>query len=365
MKVFIGLFGVIVAAAGAFYFFPETDYAAELPPSFSETEAGFTEPTDQSREPYLVGKGGRYALDELVNWERPNGPLRVGLQVGHLDNEDVPEELAGITRNGAGATYGQYNERDTVAVITELVAAELEAAGIVVDILPATVPPGYLADAFVSIHADGNPNTAVRGYKMAGPRRDYTGRAEQLVAALYDSYGAATALRVDPSVSRRMTAYYAFNWPRYEHAVHPMTPAVIVETGFLTNATDRNLLLNEPRRAAAGIATGILNFLNAKVPPAQPPMVVRNPNFPLQGEVVCAPVRADRRDRDDGRCTPSVRDEQGTHYILLSDDEIATSSLPFPVRATGTFRPVQTLDNYFWFQYEVAGMIESAVLESG
>ena len=61
-----------------------------------------------------------------------------------------------------------------------------------------------------------------------------------------------------------MSGYYAFNWRRYDHAVHPMVPAVIVETGFLTNAQDRALLVNESERVAEGIANGIVAFLRSQ-----------------------------------------------------------------------------------------------------
>lgn len=334
--------------------------------SFTEIEEGFDDApplnTAELNE-YRIGRGVGYTLTELQERQRPPGPLRVGVQVGHLDNESVPEELEGLTRNGAGATFGQYNERDTVAVIAQLVARELEQAGVVVDILPATVPPGYVADAFVSIHADGNPNQSVRGFKMAGPRRDYSGRSEQLVAALYDSYAQATNLPVDSSISRRMTAYYAFNWPRYEHAVHPYTPAVIVETGFLTNAADRAFLLNRPADAAAGIAGGVLAFLNNLPPPNPLPQSLLAPQFPLTGTISCAEVRAERRNRDDTtECVPAIVSDD-VAYLLAAASTLATSSFPFTASVTGEYQPIQMLDNYFWFQYEVAGIISNAVVE--
>ncbi|MBY0310319.1 N-acetylmuramoyl-L-alanine amidase [Patescibacteria group bacterium] len=58
-----------------------------------------------------------------------------------------------------------------------------------------------------------------------------------------------------------MSGYYAFNWRRYDHAVHPQTPSAIVEMGFLTNASDRRLMTTEPGRVAQGIVGGILAFL--------------------------------------------------------------------------------------------------------
>ena len=70
------------------------------------------------------------------------------------------------------------------------------------------------------------------------------------------SYGEVTNLRRLPTVTRRMQNYYAFNFRRYEHALHPMTIGVIIETGFLTSSTDRRVILSDPERAARGIVEG-------------------------------------------------------------------------------------------------------------
>jgi len=341
----------------AVWIFYSTGSATTRAPSFTHTEEGFdAQPEEVATPEYFIGGAMQYSLQELRNWERPQGPTRVGVQIGHYRNDEVPEELSGLTRNGAGATFGAFNERDTVAVIARLVADELEAAGIVVDILPATVPPEYVADAFVSIHADGNTNQSVRGYKMAGLRRDYSGRSEELVAAMYDTY-AVTGLPVDPFISRRMTAYYAFNWPRYEHAVHPFTPAVIVETGFLSNADDRAFLVNEPEVAASAISAGVQQFLAAAPSPQPPPLTLEAPTLPLTGTVECAPVRAERRDREARPCQASLRTSAGRSYILNANPPVATSSLPYEATVDGSYLPIQLLDNYFWFHWEVFGVI--------
>lgn len=352
---------ILMSIVGVLWFAVATEESADDPramSSFTDREAGFeAEPAPRSAVEYRVGGGRQYTLEELANWERPVGPERVGLQVGHLDNDEVPEELYGLTRNGAGATAAGYNERDTVERITELTAERLRAAGIVVDILPATVPPGYVADAFLSIHADGNPNRSVRGFKIAGPRRDYSGRSSAFESALETAYAAATNLPEDPQITRRMTAYYAFNWPRYEHAVHPFTPVAIVETGFLTNASDRTLLLEQPDVVAAGIADGVLAFLAADVPADPSPSSLTAPTLPLSGIVECAPVRDERRDRDPRPCEAALRDEAGNHYLLVEEPPLATSSLPYTATVDGAYVPIQRMDNYFWFHWEAEGMI--------
>jgi N-acetylmuramoyl-L-alanine amidase len=140
----------------------------------------------------------------------------------------------------------------------------LEAAGVQVDLLPTTIPPRYRAHAFVSIHADGDTSGRLNGYKIARPGFSSIPDADdELVRSLYREYGAATGMvRDDDShISRRMTFYYAFNTRRYAHAIDVGTPAAIIESGFLTNASDRAFLTGQPDIAARGIANGILRFL--------------------------------------------------------------------------------------------------------
>lgn len=368
-KVIIGLLGILSIAA-ALWLYTSSRTTAEDSISFTDTEAGFdAEPIDNSAvahmnmdDPALLVGRGQYTITELAASERPDGPLRVGLQVGHLNNENPPEELAGLARNGAGAVAGPYNERDTVEVITNIAAEQLRAAGIEVDVLPAIIPPGYVADAFVAIHADGNTNTNVRGYKMAGPRRDYSGKAAALVEALYASYEAGTDIPEDFTITNRMTAYYAFNWARYEHAVHPRTPAAIVELGFLSNPADRAFMLNEPERAATAVANGILVFLNTNQPAEPAPLPLITPQLPLTGTVTCATVRAERRNREPRPCEAALVTSDGNQYLLVAEEPVATSSLPYQATVDGVYRPVQVLDNYFWFHWEVLGLIQEPVI---
>ncbi len=140
----------------------------------------------------------------------------------------------------------------------------LEAAGVEVDILPATLPVEYKAHAFLSIHADGDATGARRGYKLGRAIWSATPEADdRLMDEISDAYGAATAMPIDPvGTSRRMTAYYAFNSRRYCHAIVPGTPSAIIEAGYLTSSFDRQVLIGDPDAAARGIATGIQRFLD-------------------------------------------------------------------------------------------------------
>ncbi len=192
----------------------------------------------------------------------PPGTKRVGLQAGHWKIDEVPPELE---RLQGGASGGGKQEWEVNLEIGRRAAAQLAAAGYAVDVLTAAVPIRYQAQAFVSIHADGDPAGVLSGYKIARPGFSSVPEADdQLVAALYAAYGPATALeRDDEHISRRMTYYYAFNSRRYCSAVAPGVPQAIIETGFLTSAADRQVLIGNPDAPARGIAAGVTAFLES------------------------------------------------------------------------------------------------------
>lgn len=199
----------------------------------------------------------------LSTWTRPDGPTRVGLQVGHWKNDELPEELARLKGNTGASGGGKWEWEVNFAIAQETKKLLIE-RGIEVDILPSTIPADYWADVFVAIHADGSTDRGASGYKVASPRRDYSGNAVELVEEITKSYGAETKLVQDPNISRNMTGYYAFAWWRYEHAVHPKTASAILETGFLTNANDRRTIVGKPEVSAKGLANGIIEFLKKK-----------------------------------------------------------------------------------------------------
>ncbi len=192
------------------------------------------------------------------DWAAPEGPIRIALQAGHWKADEAPAELSGLRDNGT-SSQGTA-EWEVNLEIARRAAALLEGHGYTVDILPAVVPPSYRAHLFISIHADGSRDPRASGYRVAAPRNDRTGRAAAAVRVLESAYGDATGIKRLPTVTRRMQNYYAFNFQRYEHALHPMTVAVILETGFLTNAADRGIIVEDPERAARGIVTAVIAF---------------------------------------------------------------------------------------------------------
>jgi N-acetylmuramoyl-L-alanine amidase len=196
---------------------------------------------------------------------RPAGTQpRVGIQVGHWKSNELPDELKRL-RTSSGAFAAGYKEADVNLNIAQRVVKLLESRGLAVDLLPATVPPSYDADAFVAIHADGSSSGNSRGFKIATPWR--TSRAsQQLLDVMTAEYRSATGLPQDGAITFNMKGYYAFNQRRHTHAIVKTTPAVIVETGFLTSAADRAVLITRADDVAIGIANGVIRYLNERDP---------------------------------------------------------------------------------------------------
>ncbi len=194
----------------------------------------------------------------------PGTPPRVGIQIGHLRSHELPEEQAHL-RTSTGARWNGITEAQVNEAIAVRVRDILVAAGVEVDLLPATVPPAYDADAFVAIHADGSTEGA-RGWKIATPWRA-SAASRALMEAVAATYGVITGLPEDRNgITINMRGYYAFNYRRHSHAIARTTPAIIVETGFLTNAADREIIVARPDLAARGIAEGILRYLKQRDP---------------------------------------------------------------------------------------------------
>ncbi|MFL5804360.1 MAG: N-acetylmuramoyl-L-alanine amidase [Roseiflexaceae bacterium] len=201
--------------------------------------------------------------------------IRVGIQAGHWLIPNLPAELTHL-QISVGASAGGYNEAMINLDIARRTAALLESVGITVDRLPAIVPPGYTADAFVALHADGARQASARGFKI-GAAWAASRASQQLLEALTAEYGRTTGLPRHGAVTADMRGYYAFNYRRYAHAIARTTPAVIVEMGFLTNTDDRALLTSQPDLIAAGLANGIIRYLNQRNPHDQE--ALRPPDF--------------------------------------------------------------------------------------
>jgi N-acetylmuramoyl-L-alanine amidase len=185
---------------------------------------------------------------------------RVGLQAGHWLAADMPPELARF-RAQTGTQGGGVAEWELNLDVARRAATLLEEQGIDVDVLPATVPPGYRADVFLALHADGDPAGRLSGFKAARYRASALPELDDaLVGTIEREYGLATGLSIDPHVSRNMLGYYAFS-RRLTHAIAPTTPAAILELGFMTSGVDLRTLLGRRDAVATGVARAVLRFL--------------------------------------------------------------------------------------------------------
>ena len=230
-------------------------------------QSDFTsDPTDDdSFKPAISPAGGAY-LRRSTNSillrvpQPPQGPRRVGIQVGHWKTDEVPAELHKLLGAG-GAIWGDVAEVDVNMDIAKRVSAILIRSGVVVDLLPTTVPEGYVADAFLALHADSDGSGELSGFKMAdGPLRGPF--EDRLLKDVRDAYAKATGMDYDAThVGVDMRYYYAFNWARFLHTTSAHTPAAILEMGYISSDDDRRVLTEQADSVAAAIASGLLKFL--------------------------------------------------------------------------------------------------------
>jgi hypothetical protein len=189
------------------------------------------------------------------------GPRWVTLQVGHLRNENLPDELRHLVSN-TGAFAAGVSEVDLNEEVAQKSAQFLIERGYNVDMLDATVPVGYTTDLFLAIHADGNIYSSVRGFKAVAPWNSVPA-SDDFVGFLYEEYGKATGLPTDPMTSVAMANYYAFNPWRYRHAVTPNVPSALLEMGFVTNPVDREILTLGQDSIAWGIANAVDRYFRS------------------------------------------------------------------------------------------------------
>ena len=191
------------------------------------------------------------------------GPPRVGVQVGHDGAAEQPSELEHLRLNTGGYADG-LSELSVNRSVAAALKRRLEAQGVTVDLLRATPPVGYHADLLLAVHADSVLDPARTGYKSAyfdPPRSELEPELKALIDA---SYLQTTGLPDDTAnITGAMRRYYAFNFRSYRHTVHPATPALIVELGYLSSPVDA-ALLREPDVLADALAGGVIHFLEQR-----------------------------------------------------------------------------------------------------
>lgn len=203
-----------------------------------------------------------YVAPTAVPTLAPATPRRVVIQAGHWLSSQMPYQLSEFRNDGAYA--GGIAEWQVNLDIANRAANLLRARGYDVRVVPATVPIGCQADAFVALHADGDSDPTVHGFKAAYPHYINNPANRRFLADLYIEYGAATGLTRDYAITRNMSGYYAFYARRQPYAVDPRTPMLILEMGYLSNPSDRQFMTAHDDLAALGVANGIDRYLQGK-----------------------------------------------------------------------------------------------------
>jgi N-acetylmuramoyl-L-alanine amidase len=268
----------------------------------------------------------RLTATPLAPTPTPDAPPRVGIQVGHWRTAERPDESAHL-RQSTGAYYEAITEADVNYEVAIRMQALLEAEGIQVDLLDSTVPPAYAADAFISLHADGNEpidEHAHHGWKMAAPFLA-SPASEHLLATVADAYRQRIDLPEDSQrITDRMRFYNSFNTYRYVHAIAPTTPAIIVEMGYLTHPVDRAVLLNQPDLIAAALTRGVVRYLTERDPAdtaaLQPPRaVLLQPRDTTTLRAAPAPNAAALAELSDTARLFGVAQANGWYHVLVDE----------------------------------------------
>jgi N-acetylmuramoyl-L-alanine amidase len=179
--------------------------------------------------------------------------IRIGIISGHMGIEDDP---GAVCPNGV-------KERDVNLGIATLVQQYLTTGTkYQVDLLQEldTRLNGYQGTLLVSIHNDSCiiSSEGTTGFKIAASSfGNYPDQSTRLANCIQDKYQKVTLQPYAPdSITDAMTGYHAFG------KINANTPAVIIETGFLSDPVDYALVTDHPEIVATGIVNGILCFLN-------------------------------------------------------------------------------------------------------
>lgn len=179
----------------------------------------------------------------------PRHLQRIGIVAGHR----------GVYNDPGAVCEDGLTEREVNEVVAEKVVLHLRGLGFHAELLDEfdSRLQNYQATALVSLHSNDcrDYGEFVSGYLIARAAARAEGGPDDLLAkCVGENYRRATGLRVRAGMTSDMSDYHSFV------EIHPLTPAVILEMGFLLG--DRRLLTEESDRVARGVYDGILCFLD-------------------------------------------------------------------------------------------------------
>lgn len=180
--------------------------------------------------------------------------MKVFLNPGHHPGLD----------SGAVNSYYGVQEADIARSIGAMVKSYLMAAGVEVECLQsdnlAGENPDYPnvcqsandseADLFISIHCNSTVNESAKGTETLV--YSFGGRAEQAAMAIQNQL-IMSLVTIDRGVKRR---------PDLIVLKHTIMPAVLVETAFISNEEDVDLLMNRQDDIARAITRGITDYFS-------------------------------------------------------------------------------------------------------
>lgn len=190
----------------------------------------------------------------------PQWLQRIGIISGHRgkDSGAVCEDEYGNP---------ELLEVDINFAVSQRIIARLRAANYSIDMLDENDPrlENYRAAAMVSIHANtcADFGEIVSGYIVhKSDARPDNGIDSFLRECIAINFGAAVPLQRSYTETDDLINYHAFQ------RIHPLTPAVILEMGYML--ADRDVLTEDPELLSNAIMAGILCFIdNAALPPGQ------------------------------------------------------------------------------------------------
>lgn len=161
--------------------------------------------------------------------------LTILVQAGH----EAPRDPNHLTETGAAG------EGIFATAIADALTARLRADGrFAVKRLPGLIPPGTRCAAAIFEHADGSANKMVDGYSFGYPAAfPVNKRLAALIADEYARLPHRSARRRD-NYTPDLAGYYGFS------RTATTGPEVVVESGFVSNPTERVWLMANVRRLA-------------------------------------------------------------------------------------------------------------------
>ncbi len=205
---------------------------------------------ERVRAELVVAQATSLATSAPTAIPTPNWLRRVGIVSGHRGPQ-VPPDPGAVCPDG-------LTEAEINFAVAQKVVLKLRERGYSVDLLDEFDPrlDNYQAAALVSIHANTCKDFGERvsGYLIArAAARTGVGADDILVECVARYYAMATTLERRAGVTIDMTDYHTFR------EIHPLTPAAILELGFLL--ADRDILTGKQEEMAQGITNGILCFM--------------------------------------------------------------------------------------------------------